>query len=200
MTTSKTDAETIAVYDAKAQDYLDTFTSNKPSRQLQAFIDALPTGGTALDIGCGPGNAAAAMRDAGLTVTAIDPSQEMARVGQERFGITIQIGTFDDITQTDHFDGIWASFSMLHVPRPDVPRHLAAIHQALKPGGLFFIGVKTGTGARRDGIGRKYTYFEVDELKTLLADAGFTLATLQTGTEKGLDGTMADFVMMTAHA
>lgn len=195
-----TDTETIAVYDAKAQDYADLVSTDKPNRHLRAFIAALPKGGHALDIGCGPGNSAAQMQAAGLTVTAIDPSEKMVEVGREKYGIDIKRGTYDDITETAHYDGVWSSFSMLHIPRADVPRHLATIRKALKPNGTFVIGVKTGTGEDRDSIGRHYTYFTRDELDTLLTAAGLTPTDHFEGREAGLAGTIDPFIIVTAHA
>ena len=64
------DKRTIAVYDARAQAYLDLVSKDTPDADLQAFLDAMPEGGRALDLGCGPGNSAAMMRDAGLQVDA----------------------------------------------------------------------------------------------------------------------------------
>ncbi|MEJ6708949.1 MAG: class I SAM-dependent methyltransferase [Amylibacter sp.] len=195
-----TDTQTIDVYNAKAQDYIDLVTTDKPTRHLQAFIDALPKGGHALDLGCGPGNSAAMMQAAGLIATAIDPSPKMVELGRAKFGIGIKLGTFEDVTQTAIYDGIWASFSMLHAPRADVPRYLKAIHTALKPNGTFVIGVKTGSGEERDAIGRRYTYFEETELDTLLRGAGFTPTHAHTGSEAGLAGTIDPFIIVTAHA
>ena len=195
-----TDKKTIAVYDAKAQDYVDLVSTDKPNRHLRAFMDALPAGGYALDLGCGPGNSAAMMRDAGFRVKAIDPSTAMAKLGSEKYNLDIQIGTFDDVTEVAEFDGIWASFSLLHAPRADIPRHLKSIHTALKPNGIFVVGLKTGTGQERDGIGRQYTYFEKDELDSLLRDAGFTPTDVFEGREAGLAGTIDPFIVVTAHA
>lgn len=195
-----TDKQTLDVYATKAQDYVNLVTTDKPNRHLRAFIAALPTGGHALDIGCGPGNSAAAMQAAGLTVTAVDPSPEMATLGRERFGVDILQGSYDDITETAQYDGIWSSFSMLHVPRAHVPRHLTAIERALKPNGVFVIGVKTGTGEERDAIGRRYTYFTRTELDTLLTDAGLTPTDHFEGREAGLAGTIDPFIIVTAHA
>ncbi len=194
------DQQTIAVYDAKAQDYADLVTNDKPNRHLTAFIDALPKGGHALDLGCGPANSAATMVKAGLTVTAIDPSHEMARVAKENFNIDVQIGTFEDVTETALYDGVWINFSLLHAPRKDVPRYLKAVHTALKPQGALTLGVKTGDGENRDGIGRKYTYFQPAELDALLRDAGFTPTSTYEGAEMGLAGTMDSFIIVTAHA
>lgn len=50
---------------------------------------------------------------------------------------------FDQFTETntDVFDGIWASSSLLHADRVDMPSHLTAIRSALTKDGIFFIGV-----------------------------------------------------------
>jgi len=194
------DRQTVDLYTEKAADYAARFHSDEPSPRLEAFIDALPEGGHALDLGCGTGSAAARMRDRGLTVTAIDASPGMAALARERFGLDVTVGTFDDVTGSDIYDGIWASFSLLHADRADMPRHLAAIHRALKPGGRFVIGLKSGEGTRRDALGRRYTYYTEDELKDLLAAAGFTPEKTETGSGKGLDGTVAPWIVVTAHA
>ena len=55
-----TDAQTLAVYDVKIDDYL-RLTQAPPSKSLLAFIKAIPEGGRVLDLGCGPGFAAAEM-------------------------------------------------------------------------------------------------------------------------------------------
>lgn len=194
------DDETLKVYAKRAQDYAKRFTGDsKQNAHLMAFIAALPAGGHALDLGCGPGHAAARMTDAGLRVTALDPVPEMIELAAAHAGITAQVASFDDITGTDLYDGIWANFCLLHAPRDAMPRHLAALAQALKPGGRFHIGMKTGTGSKRDPIGRLYTYYTEAELSGLLADAGLTVTERTTGREKGLDGVPADWICLAAH-
>ncbi|WP_069301520.1 class I SAM-dependent DNA methyltransferase [Neptunicoccus sediminis] len=190
------DRKTIDIYDEKAGEYARLVTRDEPSRHLRAFIDSLPQGGTVLDLGCGPGNAAATLRDAGFTVTALDASPKMVELGAARYGLDITLGTFDDVA----FDGVWASFSLLHAARQDMPRHLKAIHTALKSGGVFVIGVKTGTGTSRDAIGRRYTYYEPDELDRLLRDAGFRPVASDSGSDTGLSGETSPWIIVTAHA
>ena len=70
------------------------------------------------------------------------------------------------------------------------------IAKALKEDGVFHIGLKTGKGERRDGIGRFYSYYETDELRQLLANAGFSIISERTGEDPGLDGTVAPWVVM----
>ncbi|WP_299957044.1 class I SAM-dependent methyltransferase [uncultured Roseobacter sp.] len=194
------DDETLKVYADRAQDYAKRFTGDsKQNAHLMAFIAALPAGGHALDLGCGPGHAAARMADAGLRVTALDPVPEMVDLAAAHAGVEAQIASFDDIAGADLYDGIWANFCLLHAPREAMPRHLAALAQALKPGGRFHIGMKTGTGSKRDPIGRLYTYYTDAELSGLLEDAGLTVTERTTGREKGLDGVPADWICLAAH-
>jgi len=194
------DPETIRVYDSQAAEYAgltDEATAEDP--QLRAFIDALPAGGRVLDLGCGPGQAAALMAASGLQADATDASSEMVAMAAAHPGVTAWQATFDDIAGEDLYDGIWASFCLLHAPRADMPRHLAALKHALKPGGTFYIGLKTGDGEHRDSIGRLYTYYQPQELDHLLKTAGFTPQSHRTGRSQGLDGSMADWISVIAH-
>lgn len=143
-----TDPETIRIYDSRAADYAaltDGHTAGSPV--LRDFIAACPPGGRVLDLGCGPGTAAGLMAAAGLQVDALDASAEMVALARAHPGVSARQATFDEVTGTALYDGIWASFSLLHAPRSDMPRHLAALKEALTPGGLFHIGLKLA-GAR----------------------------------------------------
>ncbi|ABG30994.1 class I SAM-dependent methyltransferase [Roseobacter denitrificans] len=195
------DAETLSVYAAKADDYAnltDEAAARDPS--LVAFIAAMPKRGRVLDLGCGPGGSAAAMARAGLVVDAFDPVPEMVALAGRHAGVSARKAGFEDVTQVDHYDGIWANFSLLHAPRDDMPKHLARIATALKPGGRFHIGVKTGTGSKRDTLGRRYTYYSESELVDLLAAAGLTVFDRREGCDTGLDGVDAHWIVLAAHA
>ncbi|MDV4146216.1 class I SAM-dependent methyltransferase [Shimia sp. FJ5] len=194
------DRETLAVYDAQAADYAALTESEARDKQLAAFIADMPQAGHVLDLGCGPGHSAAEMARHGLNVTATDASAEMVSLAAAHPGVTAHQATFDEIAGHALYDGIWANFSLLHAPRDAMPRHLAAIVRALKPGGRFHIGVKTGTGSRRDALGRLYTYYTEDELTALLADAGLSVFATNRGTSKGLDGAMAGWITLAARA
>ncbi|SMO82172.1 Methyltransferase domain-containing protein [Thalassovita litoralis] len=194
------DPETIRIYDAQADEYARVTASDQPDPFLQSFMDAVPAGGQVLDLGCGPGNFARHMVRAGLHVTAVDASAEMvARAGQID-GVTARQATFDDLTDTAIYHGVWANFSLLHAPRAAMPRHLAAIHHALKPKGRFHLALKTGMGEKRDRLGRFYTYYTPEEVSSLLAAAGFTVTKITPGRDKGLDGAESDWISVASHA
>jgi SAM-dependent methyltransferase len=190
---------TIEVYDQRAAEYAKkTGKQAKKDPELLAFIKACGPNGRVLDLGCGPGTAAAMMAPAGLRVDATDASEGMIRLAAAHKGVTAWQATFDQIEGEDIYDGIWASFSLLHADRADFARHLAALHRALKPGGAFYIGMKLGEGAANDGLGRFYTYYGEDELLRFLAEAGFSQPRRRLGSGTGLDGAAFDWITVTA--
>ncbi|NNK16300.1 MAG: class I SAM-dependent methyltransferase [Sulfitobacter sp.] len=196
-----TDAETLSVYAHKAAEY-EAVTGHAVSEDpvLKKFISALPPGSDVLDLGCGPGLCAAAIAAAGHRVTATDAVPEMVARAKKHAGVTAQLATFDQIEAEEAYDGVWANFSLLHAARDAMPRHLVALQKALKSGGLFHIALKSGQGSKRDSLGRLYTYYTEDELAALLREAGFTVTDRFSGKDKGLDGSLADWIALHAHA
>lgn len=193
------DPETIRVYDERAAEYEAIDAAGGVSEaKLSDFIQACPSGGHILDIGCGPGGFARVLAKAGLTVDASDASAEMVALAGRHKNVNAFQAQFSDISGDNIYDGILASFCLLHAPRTDFPGHLAALRKALKPGGVFNIGMKLGTGQARDSIGRLYTYYSANELDSYLTQAGFSNFRHTYGTAMGLDGEMADYVSILA--
>jgi len=192
------DHETITVYDAKADDYAEAFSEAARSKALSRFMDLLPAGASVLDLGCGPGAHAAALHANGFQVTAMDASAAMVEKARAHQGVVVRKAGFAQLYETRAYDGVWANFSLLHAPRADLPGHLARIATALKPGGLFHIGMKTGEGEQRDALGRFYTFYTLDELHRLLNTAGFEVFHETEGKGKGLAGTIDPWVEVLA--
>ncbi len=195
-----TDAKTIATYNASAADYANRFSRTEPDQDLRRFIDAIPKGGLVLDWGCGPGNSAAMIQAAGLKAEAVDASEKMVGLAQEKYRLNAKVACFADLDAVDCYDGIWANFSLLHAPRSDMGRHLKAARKALKKGGVLHIGLKLGVGEKRDALERKYTYYQEDALKTLLQDAGFHITFTRKATMKGMTGIDEPFIIINADA
>jgi len=194
------DQKTIETYNATADDYVKLVSRTSPDRDLRRFIDAIPKGGLVLDWGCGPGNSAAMMQAAGLVVEAVDASEKMVELARTKYGLNVKQATFDELDAKARYDGLWANFSLLHAPKTDMPHHLQAAHTALKKDGYFHIGMKLGTGEIRDRLARMYTYYEEDELKALLENAGFAIATTRKDAMEGMTGDVEPFIIITAHA
>ncbi len=192
------DRQTLDVYAAQAGEYSNLVAGDADFPNMTDFLAQLPKSADILDLGCGPGRAAAAMRDRGHRVTATDASAEMADVARERYGLEVQIVSFDALDAVAAYDGIWANFSLLHAPKADMPRHLTAVARALRPGGVLSIGLKTGRGEKRDSLGRFYAYYEDAEITGLLAEAGLTVTDRITGSGPGLDGEIAPWIILSA--
>ncbi len=194
-----TDRQTLNVYDARAGDYVTCFgKDDQPDAQLQHFLDLLPDGAHLLDLGCGPGRSAALMAAAGHYVTATDASAEMVTLARRNPGVTVRQESFDDLSGSDIYDGIWANFSLLHASRGDLPRYLATIARALKPAGVCHVGMKTGRGTRRDKLGRRYTYVSDTELTGMLTAVGLLPLARWTGSDAGLSGDVEPWIVIQA--
>lgn len=194
------DKQTLEIYDAKAAEYAQLVVSKAEHKSLTAFVADLPTGAHVLDLGCGPGHYAAEMLRLGCRVDAVDGSAAMIALAQQIDGLTAWQALFDDLEAVDTYDGVWASFSLLHAPREKLPQHLAQIKRALKAGGVFHIGMKLGEAAARDALGRAYTFVSAPELDGLLRDAGFVPYDTFTGEGAGLAGTVDKFILVRARA
>ena len=193
------DDETIATYDQHAETYAEKFQDASSDPALAAFVSRVQPNGYVLDLGCGPAVAAAVMRDSGLKVDAVDASIEMVRLANESHDIGARQATFDDIRETNAYDGIWANFSLLHASAQDFPRHLSALYRALRPRGCFHIGMKLGSGSNRDSLGRLYTYYSRSELTDCLTAAGFVIEDEITGKGAGLAGSVDPWIVLRTH-
>ncbi len=191
------DEKTLNVYRRKAETYIALRITDAQRRAMEAFTARLPAGAHIFDLGCGPGQHAAAFMAQGFVVSALDATPEFIEAAQG-LGVNARLGTFDALTERDCYDGVWASFSLLHAPRADFARHLRAAAAALKPGGLMFLGMKTGTDEGRDAIGRFYSFYSVDALRDQLCTCGLQVVWQEEGAEKGLAGTVDPFVLMIA--
>jgi SAM-dependent methyltransferase len=194
------DTKTLQVYEAQSSDYLENVIKEHPSKTLKYFATKLPEKSYVLDYGCGPGLSAEFLANLGHNVTAFDASQNMIELVPQHKKIRSYQATFDTFSDNKIFDGIWASFSLLHAERRDFPRLFASIKRAIKPNGLFSIGLKLGAGEKRDELGRRYTYVSQNELDQLLKNSGFNVFNHILGKDIGLDGVMSKWVFAYARA
>lgn len=184
------DEETLEFYTREATAYAEHVLEELDKPWLSRFAAMVPAGGKVLDFGCGPGWAANWLNEQGFQVEAFDGSEGFAQEARQRYGLDVTVGRFEEFAAPlAHFDGIWCCFSLLHDTREAMPGHLERLAAALVPGGAFYIGLKEGTGAERDSIGRLYTYFGRAEMRGLLSAAGFTVESVETEEIAGFDGT-----------
>ncbi|SLN22701.1 Cypemycin methyltransferase [Roseovarius albus] len=194
------DDRTLAVYNRQTDDYvamMDQEAAKDP--MIRHFIATCSDGGDVLDLGCGAGHYARRMAEAGLIVSALDASESMIEHAAAIPGVSAQLGRFEDVSGENLYNGIWAYFSLLHAPRQDLPDHLFRIATALRPGGVFFIGMKRGSGGKRDKLDRFYEYYEQVELEALLRNAGLNPVNHWLGKAEGLAGNPEGWIVIEAH-
>src|SRR5712691_6911625 len=85
----------------------------------------------------------------------------------------------------DVADAVWAGalafYSIIHIPRVEVPRVLLEIRRVLKPAGLLFLAFHLGKEVvhEQELWGKKvsldYEFFEKTEVERYLLDAGYTI-------------------------
>ena len=164
------DEPTLQFYRRNAESY--AAWAKAPSTRLIGFLGLLPEGGSILELGCGAGNHAAEMLARGFALRATDGSPEMAEIASRRLNHPVEAMRFDQLDESEAFDGVWASACLLHVPRDEFGEILARIHRALKTGGVFYASFKSGDGDSRDSLGRYYNYVSADWLRAAYAAAG----------------------------
>ena len=199
---AKADAETIAVYDERGNDYARLVEGAAETPGLVSFMELVRPKGEVLDLGCGPGGMAAILRDQGFTVTAVDASSKMVKLAGELGGITVRQASFEDAFPVAAYDGIWASFSLLHAPRGRLPALIEKFAKSLLDDGIFHIGMKTAMkdrhGEGRDKLGRYYAYYSRDELVAMFADCGLSPVREFTGEGTGLSGETSQWIEIQA--
>ena len=138
--------KTILTYDKYHQIYDDEtieFWANFPKKILERFAKQL-LGNKILDLGSGPGRDATLLRDMGLAVVCLDASSEMVKRTRDLGFVSIK----RDMRNLDFpkcsFDGVWAFTSLLHITKIEMEKVLKTIHEVLKPGGVFLIGMIEG--------------------------------------------------------
>jgi len=109
----------------------------------------------------------------GFELRATDGSPEMAEIASRRLVHPVEAMRFDELDESEAYDGVWASACLLHVPRDELTGVLARIHRALRNDGVFYASFKIGKGDDgRDRLGRYYNYPSPEWLEAAYAAAG----------------------------
>jgi SAM-dependent methyltransferase len=174
-------------FDAIGDRYDEAFPHKEGQIAASAWLAAsLGPGARVLDLGCGTGlPTARQLVDAGVRVTGVDLSTGMLALARKN----VPEATFLQADMADlveggllaagSFDGVAAFFSLLMLPRPEIPYALGAIRNLLAPGGLLALSMVEadvddvvipflGNTIRVSGYLR-------DELHHVVADAGFDI-------------------------
>lgn len=197
LTASGKDPANLTIYDLAPVDELHV-RGRKATRELAAAL-ALQQGSRLLDIGCGIGGAARYLAETfGCTVTGVDLTYEYCRAAANLGSLAGFSGRTvflqGDATRLPFgdasFDCVWTVHTAMNIP--DKEQLYGEIHRVLKPGGeLAIYDILAGSGgeihtpvpwARESGQSQLVT---PEELRQLLADAGFSISSWKDTTEEG---------------
>ena len=141
----------LAHYEANAQTAFDRSHAEDLHAFYSPFLALLPAGARILDAGCGSGRDSLAFLALGYAVTAFDGAAAMAEMAARHIRRPVLRLRFQDVNFNAEFDGVWASRSLLHVARREMPGVLGRLTRALKPGGVLYASFMLGDGERRRG-------------------------------------------------
>jgi 8-oxo-dGTP diphosphatase len=183
---------TLNSYDVSAVAYAKNTEQLHPQEEAQRFLNMLPSeGAKIIDIGCGPGRDAKKFIDRGVDVVGIDFSPNMIEEAKKHVPEGVfHVMDIESLTfPRETFDGAWASCSLLHLPKKNIPLVLNKIHTVLKPNGILYVSVKKGRSSeeellvpdsRYEGLEKYWSFFEESELVDMLRHSGFNVIHVMT--------------------
>lgn len=164
--------ETIEYYNQHAAEFYSGTVSADMSFCQNKFLAYLPVRGRILDAGCGSGRDSKYFMGRGYEVGAFDASMELCKLATEMIGKEVCCMRFDELDAYCEFDGIWASASLLHVSRAELPEILQKMRRALKPAGVMYASFKYGS-AERVKDSRFFNDYTEKEVQEVFQNAGF---------------------------
>jgi double-stranded uracil-DNA glycosylase len=172
------DRPTVDIYERAAAEYGERRRAYGAER-AEAFARELPPGGVRLDLGAGPG---LYLPHLGRPVVAADPAPAMVVEARRRApgtpGVVCDAAALP--LRPGALAGVWASKSLQHIVREELPLVLAGLHRALAVGGVLDLTVFQGDGDDRSGAdddfpGRHFTWWRPGPIADVLVGAGFTI-------------------------
>ena len=180
-------AVTIAAYDASAAAYRDGTAGLPPSvaAAMDGVVARLGAGARVLEIGSGPGRDARALEARGLSVRRTDVSPGfVALLRGSGQAADLLDPLVDDLGDSERpgtpYDGVWASASLLHVARAELPVVLGRLAATTRPGGMIHVSLKEGDGQRWSTHGnvaapRLFVFWREGPLREVLEQAGWAV-------------------------
>lgn len=160
---------TLDYYNQNAQSFALGTVSVDFHETQDRFLKLLDKGSLVLDFGCGSGRDTKYFLEHGMYVEATDGSEELCRIASDYAGIPVKQMLFQELKETEKYDGIWACSSILHLPKQELKVVLMKMADALKEQGIIYTSFKYGDfeGERN---GRYFTDFTEDTFRDFVVD------------------------------
>lgn len=180
--------ETRQGYDRVSEEYASRFRNeldHKPfDREILGELAAALVGaGPVADVGCGPGQITAFLHAAGVDVQGIDLSPGMIEQARSLFpDVPFAVGDMRDLPFPDaHLAGATAFYSIIHIPREEVPAVLRELHRVLRTGGRLLLAFHLGDHVLHldewweRPVSIDFVFFSRQEIEDPLRAAGFEI-------------------------
>jgi len=167
---------TLAHYERNARQFFAGTIDHDVSQNIGALLAAIeaPAPFALLDLGCGPGRDLKTFSTLGHRAVGLDGSAEFVAMARAYSGCEVWHQDFLHLDlPPDSFDGVFANASLFHVPSAALPEVLAALHGALKPGGVLFSSNPRGHNEEGWNGPRYGSYYDYPTWERHLAAAGF---------------------------
>ena len=175
-------------YDRLAEEYTSRIADelkDKPLDRmlLEEFAARVNGASRVCDLGCGPGHVARYLRDCGVDIFGLDLSPGMLEQARKlNPNIEFQQG---NLLALDVEDEAWAAivafYSIVHIPKADVPQAFRVMQRVLKPGGFLFLAFHLGDEVLHEEncwghkVSLDLVLFRRKEVELYLTEAGFAI-------------------------
>lgn len=160
---------TIAYYNINADNFVENTQNADMHLAQERFLQQLSKNASILDFGCGSGRDTRFFLEKGYHVTATDGSAEICRLASAFTGIEVKQMLFQELDETNIYDGIWACSSILHLPKNELLSVMRKMCAALKDAGIIYTSFKYGDfeGERN---GRYFVDFTEDAFRDFIKE------------------------------
>lgn len=150
-------------------------------RELEKFASLLPKNAKVLDVGCGAGVPIIKfLVESGFDVVGIDSSERMLELARKNVPKAKFIKK--EMTKLDfkdnHFDGLTAFYSIIHVPREKHFSLFRSFHRILKPKGIMLITMRSTEWEGIEefhGVKMFWSHYNPEKSLQMIKDAGFQI-------------------------
>lgn len=169
--------QTLAHYDSHADSFFSGTVDHDVSQNIGALLDAITAPGpfTLLDFGCGPGRDLKTFAAMGHLAVGLDGSAQFVEMARAYSGCEVWHQNFVHLDLPPAmFDGVFANAVLFHVPSVALPKVLADLYAALKPGGVLFSSNPRGNNQEGWNGDRYGSYYDYATWEQFVTAAGFT--------------------------
>lgn len=167
---------TLDHYEHNARAFFAGTIGHDVSQNIDALLGAIEAAPpfTILDLGCGPGRDLKTFSLLGHKAIGLDGCASFVEMARSFSGCEVWR---QDLLHLDlppaMFDGIFANAVLFHVPSAQLPKVLADLRAALKPGGVLFSSNPRGHNQEGWNGERYGSYYDYGTWKAHLEAAGF---------------------------